>query len=72
MDLNIKGLDPVVVERLKQQAAAAGVSLQQYLRDRLAVIASRLSPGEIVGPKPPMTRDEFAALRERLRRHDAA
>ena len=41
MDLNVKGLDDEVGKRLREQAAAAGLSVQQYLRDQLTRVASR-------------------------------
>lgn len=72
MDLNIKGLDDNVGKRLREQAAAAGLSVQQYLRNELTRIASRLSPAEFVRDHEPMSREEFAAIRQRLREIDAA
>ena len=72
MDLNIKDLDEDVGRRLSEQAAAAGLSVQQYLRTELARIASRRSPAELVRDQEPMSRPEFEAIRERLRRIDAA
>lgn len=72
MDLNIKGLDDDVGERLRHQAAAAGVSMQQYLRAELTRIASRLSPAEFLRGNQPMTRDEFLSIRRRLREIDAS
>ena len=71
MDLNIKGLDDGVGERLRQQAAAAGLSVQQYLRNELTRIASRPSPAEFAAGRQPMSRAEFAAIRQRLRGIDA-
>ena len=70
MDLNIKGLDDSVGRRLREQAAAAGLSVQQYVRDHLTRIASRPSPAEVVRSAEPMTRAEFEAIRQRLRRSD--
>ena len=67
MDLNIKGLDDSVGRRLREQAAAAGLSMQQYLRDQLTRIASRRSPAEVARGAEPMTRAEFEAIRRRLR-----
>ena len=72
MDLNIKDLDDDVGERLREQAAAAGLSVQQYLRGELARIASRRSPAEFVRGHEPMSRTDFEAIRTRLRRIDAA
>ena len=48
MDLNIKGLDDNVGRRLREQAEAAGLSVQQYVREHLTRIASRPSPAEFV------------------------
>ena len=70
MDLNIKGLDDAVGRRLREQAAAAGLSVQQYVRDRLTAIASRPSPAEFIRDVKPMTRSEFEAIRQRLRNAD--
>lgn len=72
MDLNIKDLDVDVGERLRQQAAAAGLSMQQYLRNELTRIASRRSPAEFVRGHQPMSRSEFEAIRQQLRDIDAA
>jgi len=67
MDVNIKDLDDDVARRLKEQAAAGGLSMQQYLRIELARIAARPSPAEFSGRTEPMSRAEFAAIRNRLR-----
>jgi len=72
MDLNIKDLDDAVGQRLREQAAAAGLSVQQYLRDELTRIASRHSPAEFVRDHEPMNRSEFEEIRRRLRGIDAA
>ena len=49
MDVTIKDLDDDVARRLKEQAAACGLPVQQYLRNELTRIASRLSPAELAG-----------------------
>ena len=72
MDLNIKDLDDAVGQRLREQAAAAGMSVQQYLRNELTRIAARRSPAELVEGRQPMSRAEFVAIRQRLRDIDAA
>lgn len=72
MDLNIKDLDDDVGRRLREQAEAAGLSVQQYLRNELNRIASRRSPAEFVRGHEPMNRTEFEAIRRRLREIDAA
>lgn len=71
MDLNIKDLDESVGARLKEQAAAAGLSVQQYLRNELTRISARKSPAELVRATEPMSRSEFEAIRMQLRRVDA-
>ena len=70
MDLNIKGLDDGVGKRLREQATAAGLSVQQYVRDQLTRIAARRSPAEVARGAEPMTRVEFEAIRQRLRNTD--
>ena len=72
MDLNVKGLDDEVGKRLREQAAAAGLSVQQYLRDQLTRIASRRSPAEFARSSEPMSRADFEAIRRRLRDIDTA
>ena len=72
MDLNIKDLDDAVGQRRREQAAAAGVSVQQYLRMELTRIASRRSPAELITGREPMSRGEFEAIRRQLREIDAA
>ncbi|WP_419925747.1 FitA-like ribbon-helix-helix domain-containing protein [Candidatus Poriferisocius sp.] len=72
MDLNIKDLDDKVGQRLREQAEAAGLSVQQYLRNELTRIAARLSPAEFTRGRKPMSRSEFEAIREQLRSIDAS
>jgi plasmid stability protein len=72
MDLNVKDLDDAVGRRLREQAAAAGLSVQQYLRNELTRIASRQSPAELIGGVQRMTRAEFETIRAKLRGNDAA
>ena len=72
MDLNIEGLDDDVGKRLRQQAAAEGLPVQQYVRKELTRIASRLSPAGFVRGDEPMRREEFEAIRPRLREGTAA
>lgn len=72
MDLNIKDLDDAVGQRLREQAAAAGTSVQAYLRSELARLAARRSPAELIGGIEPMSRRDFEAIRRRLRETDAA
>lgn len=72
MDLNIKDLDDAVGKRLREQAVAAGLSVQQYLRNELTRIAARRSPAELATGREPMSRADFERVRKRLREIDAA
>ncbi|HET6949611.1 MAG TPA: ribbon-helix-helix protein, CopG family [Acidimicrobiales bacterium] len=66
MDLNVKNLDPEVAARLAEQAAAEGLSQQEWIRQVLRRTAARLSPAELVAQRAtltPMSDDDFAALR---------
>jgi len=72
VDLNIKDLDDAVGQRLREQAGAAGLSVQQYLRNELTRIAARRSPAELSSGLEPMSRAEFDRVRQRLREIDAA
>jgi hypothetical protein len=47
VDLNVKGLEPEVAERLAEQAAAEGLSQQEWIRQVLRRTAGRLSPAEL-------------------------
>ena len=69
MDLNVKNVDPAVVARLAEQAAAEGMSQQEWLRQTLARTAARLSPAELLAQRAgrtPMTEAEFDTLRRRV------
>lgn len=71
MDINIKNVDPELVGRLAEQAAAEGLSQQEWLRQVLRRTAARLSPAELMARREtvsPMTEAEFAALREKARK----
>ena len=48
VDVNVKGLDPEVLDRLAQQAEAEGVSRQEWIRQVLGRTAASLSPAELV------------------------
>ena len=71
MDMSIEGLDDDVGRRLREQASAAGLSMQQHIRNELTRVASRRSPAEIARGVDPMTRAQFEAIRSRLRGVDA-
>ena len=47
MDVNVKGLEPEVVARLAEQAAAEGVSAQEWMREALRRTAALLTPHEL-------------------------
>jgi hypothetical protein len=69
VDLNVKGLEPEVVARLSEQAAAEGVSQQEWVRRVLRRTAARLSPAELIaqrGAVTPMSEAEFAQLQKRV------
>lgn len=69
MDVNVKSLEPEVVARLAEQAAAEGMSQQEWLRQILRRTADRLSPAELLAQRAssnPMSEKEFAALRRRV------
>ena len=63
------GLQPEVVARLAEQAAAEGVSQQEWVRRVLRQTAGRLSPAELVAQRSSLTamsETEFATLRKRV------
>jgi len=65
MDLNVKGLEPAVAERLAQQAAAEGLSQQEWIRQVLRRVAGRLSPAELMSQREtltPMSTEEFKKI----------
>ena len=79
VNLNIKNLDDGVAARLAEQAAAEGMSQQEWLRQILRRTASRFSPAELEAQRSgtePMSASEFAALQakvaERRRREVAS
>ena len=67
----MKGLEPQVVERLSQQAAAEGLSQQEWIRQVLRRTAGRLSPAELLAQRAatkPMSDAEFEKVRARAAR----
>lgn len=69
MDVNIKNLEPETVARLAEQAAAEGMSQQEWLRQILRRTASRLSPTELLAQRrelSPMSDAEFTSIRKKL------
>lgn len=77
MDVNIKNVEPEILARLAQQAAAAGLSQQEWLRQTLRRTAARLSASELAALREsvtPMTEDEFVDLQVRaaIRRRASA
>jgi hypothetical protein len=68
MDVNVKGLEPDVVARLAEQAAAEGMSQQEWIRQALRRTAARLSPAELAdrhSAATPMTNQEFSVVRKK-------
>lgn len=68
MDVNVKNLEPEVLARLAEQAAAEGMSQQEWIRQTLRRSAARLSPAELLATRAtvePMSDEEFAAIRRR-------
>ena len=66
MDLNVKGLEPEVADRLADQAAAEGLSQQEWIRQILRRTAARLSPAELMAQRAdlrPMSDAEFEKIR---------
>src|SRR5437764_707945 len=58
----------VLVARLAEQAAAEGMSQQEWIRQTLRRTAGRLSPAELVAQRAttsPMSEGEFATVRRR-------
>ncbi len=69
MDVNVKGLEPEVVARLSEQAAAEGVSQQEWVRRVLRRTAARLSPAELLTERAtvtPMSDAEFTKVQQRV------
>jgi acyl-CoA synthetase (NDP forming) len=73
-DLNVRGVDETVLERLRQQAAAEGVSLSEWVRTALAERAELPTSAELVARRAAragkaQSAEEFAAYyRKRLHR----
>jgi hypothetical protein len=73
-DINVRGLDETVLNRLRDQATAQGVSLSEWIRMALADRADLLTPAELAARRSArvgeaQTREDFAAYyRERLHR----
>jgi len=71
MDVNVKGLEPEVAERLAQQAAAEGLSQQEWIRQVLRRTAGRLSPAELVEQREslePISGDDFEKIQAAVAR----
>lgn len=73
-DVNVRGLDDGVLSRLREQAAAEGVSLSEWIRSALADRAELPTAAELAARRAtragePQSRDDFEAYyRERLHR----
>jgi ribbon-helix-helix CopG family protein len=66
VDVNVKNLEAEVLERLAEQAAAEGMSQQEWIRQALRRTAARMSPAELMAARAqqqPMTEREFEQLR---------
>src|SRR3954467_8083808 len=76
VDVNVKNLEPDVVARLAEQAAAEGMSQQEWVRQILRRTAARLSPAELLVQRElseAMSDAEFARVRKKAAaRHKAA
>lgn len=76
MDLNVKGIEPAVIARLAEQAAAEGMSQQEWVRQVLRRTAARFSPAELLAQRElsePMSDTDFARIRKKAAtRHKAA
>jgi hypothetical protein len=76
VDVNVKSIEPDVVARLAEQAAAEGMSQQEWLRQVLRRTAARFSPAELLAQREssdPMSDADFARLRKKAAaRHKAA
>lgn len=75
MDINVKGLEPEVAERLSEQAAAEGFSQQEWIRQVLRRTAGRLSPAELLAQRAtaePMGDAEFGEIRAEVARRRRA
>lgn len=69
MNVSIKNLEAEVLARLAEQAAAEGLSQQEWIRRVLRRAAARLSPRELESKRAqlsPMTDEEFADLRQKV------
>ncbi len=73
-DLNVRGVDDAVLNRLREQAAAEGVSLSEWIRSALADRAELPTAAELAARRAArindaQPREDFAAYyRERLHR----
>jgi hypothetical protein len=64
MDVSIKGLEPDVIARLAEQAAAEGMSAQEWMRETLRRRASLLTPRELdaaASSRKPISRERHDA-----------
>lgn len=66
MDINVKNIPAEVAERLTEQAAAEGMSQQQWIRQVLRRAAGRLSPSELVRQRASLTPMGEAEFEEAL------
>jgi acyl-CoA synthetase (NDP forming) len=73
-DVNVRGVDETVLARLREQAAAEGVSLSEWIRTALAERAELPTAAELAARRAAragegQSREEFAVYyRQRLHR----
>jgi hypothetical protein len=71
VDVNVKNLEAEVVARLAEQAAAEGMSQQEWIRQTLRRTSRRLSPAELLARREmvePMSDEEYQTIRTRAAR----
>lgn len=71
----MKNLEAEVVKRLAEQAAAEGMSQQEWLRQVLRRTAGRLSPAELLAQRAslsPMSAQEFSDIRMKAAKRRSA
>ena len=77
-DLNVRGVNETVLARLREQAAAEGVSVSEWIRTALADRAELPTPAELAARRAAragegQSREEFAAYyRARLHRRSTS
>ncbi len=65
VDVNVKGIEAEIVQRLAEQAEAEGVSAQEWMRQALRRRASLLTPNELavrVAERDPVPAERYAEV----------